>query len=160
MSVTKKKSLAVADNANYSLTVPRSYSKGKYDMKSKPDIEASPSHKTLSNPKHKRRNGTLSSSQKSLVSNTKQSLKVSKSVFYTADYGDENERVYPASCEHNARPKGGSFRFPMGSVDDLSGDLSKSLSYQDLASLSRSRSKTDKYGTLRGTNSQRLFRSM
>ena len=168
MSQTKKKSEAVAARSNNSiaisndsLTIIRSGSKGSYDMGRKPNYEYSHAYLTLPNPKRSQRNGTLKSTRKSAKTESKPSPKLSKSVFYTnSDYSDESEKVYPASCTHTARPKDEAPLYQSGSVDDLSGDLSKSLSFQDLSSLSKTRRKTEKYGTLRSTRSQRIFRSM
>ena len=159
MSVTKKKSEAVAARSSYdSPNLSRNSSKGSYDLSSKPYYKSG--HVTLPNPKSTQRNGTLKMPRKSMKAESKQSLKLSKSVFYAnSDCNDELDRVYPASCTHTPRLKDDAPLSQASSVDDLSRDISKSMSFQDLSNFSRRR-KTDKYATLTSTRSQRMFRSM
>jgi len=175
MSQTKKKSEAVAARAsNNSLTlsldltkydpqtVSRSSSKGSYDMGHGPNFEFSQAYLTLPNPKRGQRNGTRKLTRKSTKTASKESPKLSKSVFYTnSDHSDESERVYPASCTHTPiKPNGHAPLYQDNSADDFSSDMSKSISFQDLSSISRTRRKTEKYGTLSSMRSQRIFRSM
>ena len=121
-------------------------------------------HNSIEGRKHSKT--VLTTDQGTPITPTKRSPKLSRSIFYTTLSNDGDEKVYPASCTHAAKPPANGnviYETERANVKTNESDLPKSLSVQDLSSFSlprKSKKRGEKYATVRGTSSQKLGWSM